>query len=145
VIRSELKYRAGARYKKVVATLVDDGWKNPAVTGEYKTADYKKGDAVYRLPEPVKTSLSGSAAKDRKNAEDRAYEEFLKLGAGGFEGGFTTFLNPFVEPGSRVKLVDNDHPERTGYAVAAKVTHELSPDGGGRTTPEVYGVAEGFS
>lgn len=144
VIKSSLTWKATGRYKKVVCTLVDGGWEHPAATGEFATPDFKEGDAVLKVG-PFTAGLSGDAGKDRDNAKKRAYEEFLKAGAGGFEGSFDAFLNPFVIPGATIRLVDNDHPERAGYAVVAKNTFKFSPEGGGRMTVEVSSIAEGVA
>lgn len=48
----------------------------------------------------------------------------------GFQGGFTTFLEPTIEHSDRIDYIDNKHPEKNGRYLIKRVITTFGVDGG---------------
>jgi hypothetical protein len=51
----------------------------------------------------------------------------------GYEGSFTGWLIPFVEPGDAVKIIDTDYPAKEGTYYVTGTEVSFSKEGGKRT------------
>lgn len=115
--KSDLKYK-DARQRKFIATV-----EGTDVRG--KTVKATKG-----MPGGDKFTIRLPGVSDKATLERRADEELKIRAYSGYEGNFTTWLVPRIEPTDIVELRDADYEYKTGkYYVVAVVT--TFAEGGG--------------
>lgn len=111
VEKSDLKWKKAdeRRYFVEVEGIQPDGKRVTVTTGR------QGGD---------KRCVKVYGVTDRASLLRRAEEELATIVYTGFEGSFTGWLIPYVEPAYRIELNDSDYPEKTGqyYVVATETT-----------------------
>jgi len=119
--RSDLRYREAGKQKLIVAVEGTDA--------KGRTVKVTRG-----TPGGDKFTLKLPGVSDRTTLERRAEEELHIRDYTGYEGSFTGWLVPRIEPADVVELRDADHEYRTGkyYVVAVETT--FSAEGGSRKT-----------
>lgn len=117
--KSDLKYK-DARQRKFVATVegTDDKGKTIKVT---------KG-----TPGGDKFTIKLPGVSDRDTLERRADEELKIRAYSGYEGNFTGWLVPRIEPTDIVELRDADYEFKTGKYYVVAVETAFSSAGGSR-------------
>jgi hypothetical protein len=70
---------------------------------------------------------------DEKSMKNRAIQEYNAFAYNGYEGNFTGWLVPFVEPGYKIRLRDSNYPYKDGDYYVVSVETKLSSSGGSRT------------
>lgn len=117
--KSDLKYK-DARQRKFVATI-------EGTDSRGKTVKVTKG-----TPGGDKFTLKLPGVSDRATLERRADEELKIRAYSGYEGSFTGWLRPRVEPTDLVELRDAEYEYKTGsyYVVAVETT--FASGGGSR-------------
>jgi hypothetical protein len=73
-----------------------------------------------------------SVVSDKKKLEAMANAELEKLKYDGFDGDITSFLIPFSTRGMKAKLLDNEHPNRSGNYFIKKVVTTFDTGGARR-------------
>ncbi len=75
-----------------------------------------------------KRSIKIYGVTDKESLKKRAEEELKQIVYTGFEGDFTGWLLPYVEPTYKVELRDSDYPEKNGvyYVLATDTTFSQS-------------------
>lgn len=109
--KSELRYK-DARQRKFVATI-------EGTDSRGKTVKVTKG-----TPGGDRFTLRLPGVSDRATLERRADEELKLRAYSGYEGSFTGWLVPRIEPTDLVELRDADYEYKTGryYVVAVETT-----------------------
>ena len=69
---------------------------------------------------------------DPSSMREIAKNELQKYSAPGYEGSFTTWLIPRVEPTDSIRIKDEDYPEKTAWYYCVSVTTTISSSGGVR-------------
>lgn len=80
-----------------------------------------------------KRSVKVYGVTDKASLRARAKEELTRLVYTGYEGSIAGWLTPWCEPTMRVRLRDEEHPERDGDYYCLGTETEFSPSGGKRT------------
>ncbi len=117
--KSALKYR-DARRRKLQVTIEGTG------------ADGKTIKVVKGTPGGDKFNLKIPGVSDINTLEKRAAEELKIKSYTGYEGDFTGWLIPKVEPADVVELRDKDYQQKTGTYYVVSVETEFSSSGGSR-------------
>jgi hypothetical protein len=95
------------------------------------TSDGKKENQQYGNPGGIKISkvISSTNPVEMKRA---AESEYVLWAYDGYEGDFTGWLIPYVEPSYKITLRDSEYPEKNGnyYVVATETS--FSSSGGER-------------
>lgn len=94
--------------------------------------DGTKKSFKYGQPGGDKKSIELGSVSDA-SAKTRAEQEFTLFSYDGYEGTFTAWLRPYCEPGYKVRLIDNDYPEKTGNYYVVAVQTKIGESGGERT------------
>lgn len=116
---SNLKYRK-ASDKKVEVTVK---MTNAAGKSFEETAGAPGGKSIKKTVSGVNPSQLKTLAKNEHNLW--CYD--------GYEGSFTGWLIPYVEPGDAVKIVDEDYPNKQGIYYVTGTEISFSKEGGKRT------------
>lgn len=116
---SNLKYRK-ASDKKVEVTV------------ELTDAEGKKSEVKYGAEggKNIKRVGHGMTKAEAKKIAENVYNLWCY---DGYEGSFTGWLVPFVEPGDAVRLRDADYPNKEGVYYVTGTEISFSKDGGKRT------------
>ena len=116
---SNLKYRK-ASDKKVEVTV------------ELTDAEGKKSEVKYGAEggKNIKRVGHGMTKAEAKKIAENEYNLWCY---DGYEGSFTGWLVPFVEPGDAVRLRDADYPNKEGVYYVTGTEISFSKDGGKRT------------
>lgn len=117
--KSELKYK-DARKRKFIATVEGTDAKG-------KTVKVTKG-----TPGGDKFTLKLPGVSDRATLERRAEEELNIRAYSGYEGSFTGWLLPRIEPTDVVELRDADYEYKTGKYYVVAVATTFAAGGGSR-------------
>lgn len=117
--KSELKYK-DARQRKFLATVEGTDAKG-------KTIKVIKG-----TPGGDKFTLRLPGVSDRATLERRAEEELKIRAYAGYEGSFTGWLLPQIEPTDQVVLRDADYAFKTGTYYTVAVETSFGASGGSR-------------
>lgn len=117
--KSELKYK-DARKRKFIATVEGTDAKG-------KTVKVTKG-----TPGGDKFTLKLPGVSDRATLERRAEEELKIRAYSGYEGSFTGWLLPRIEPTDVVELRDADYEYKTGKYYVVAVATTFAAGGGSR-------------
>jgi hypothetical protein len=70
---------------------------------------------------------------DEKSMKNRAIQEYNAFAYDGYEGNFTGWLIPFVEPGYKIRLKDSNYPYKDGDYYVISVETKFGSSGGART------------
>ena len=116
---SNLKYRKAAD-KKVEVTVK---MTNSAGKSFEKTAGASGGRSIKKVVSGVSETQLATLAKNEHNLW--CYD--------GYEGSFTGWLVPYVEPGDAVKILDSDYKEKEGTYYVTGTEISFSKEGGKRT------------
>jgi hypothetical protein len=120
----------------------------------YKTADQRKyllevesvaadGSRITTTvgkPGGDKRSVKVFGITDIASLKKRAEEELKLVAYAGYEGNFTAWLWPHVEPGYKVRILDNEYLERTGNYYVVAVDTKFSSSGAERTITLGYKI-----
>lgn len=117
--KSELKYR-DARERKFLATF-------EGTDAEGKTVKVTRG-----TPGGDRFTMKLPGVSDRATLERRAEEELRTRVYSGYEGSFTGWLVPQVEPTDLVVLRDDDYAFKTGTYYVLAVETSFGSEGGSR-------------
>lgn len=117
--KSELKYK-DARKRKFIATIEGTDAKG-------KTVKVTKG-----TPGGDKFTLKLPGVSDKATLERRAEEELKIRAYSGYEGNFTGWLLPRIEPTDVVELRDADYEYKTGKYYVVAVATTFAAGGGSR-------------
>lgn len=117
--KSELKYK-DARQRKILATIEGTDAKG-------KTIKVTKG-----TPGGDKFTLKMPGVSDQTTLERRAEEELKIRAYSGYEGNFTGWLIPQIEPTDQVVLRDADYAFKNGTYYTVAVETSFSASGGSR-------------
>jgi len=117
--KSDLKYK-DARQRKFVATVEGTDAKG-------KTVKVTKG-----TPGGDKFTIKLPGVSDKAALERRAEEELKIRAYSGYEGNFTTWLVPRIEPTDIVELRDADYEYKTGQYYVVAVVTTFAASGGSR-------------
>jgi hypothetical protein len=116
--KSELKYVL-LKHKKIeveVNATLPDG----------KTRKY-----TYGVTGGTKRTVTLGTA-DTTSMKNRAEQEYNLFAYDGYEGNFTGWLLPFVEPAYKIRLQDGDYPQKNGNYYVVAVETKFSSSGGAR-------------
>lgn len=116
---SNLKYRK-ASDKKVEVTVK---MTNAAGKSFEETAGAPGGKSIKKTVSGVDPSQLKTLAKNEHNLW--CYD--------GYEGSFTGWLIPYVEPGDAVRIIDSDYPTKEGLYYVTGTEISFSKEGGKRT------------
>ena len=116
---SNLKYRK-ASDKKVEVTVK---MTNAAGKSFEKSAGAPGGKSIKKVVSGVSETQLATLAKNEHNLW--CYD--------GYEGSFTGWLIPYVQPGDAVKIVDEDYPNKQGVYYVTGTEINFSKEGGKRT------------
>jgi hypothetical protein len=94
--------------------------------------DGKQKKVSYGVTGGTKKAVALGSA-DEASMKSRAEQEYNLFAYDGYEGSFTGWLVPYVEPGYRATLRDRDYPEKEGTYYVVAVETKLSSAGGERT------------
>ena len=94
--------------------------------------DGKSKKITYGTPGGEKHEITLSSATE-SSMKSRAEQEYNLFAYDGYEGGFTGWLVPCVEPAYKIKLLDKDYPHKTGEYYVVAVETKFSRSGGSRT------------
>lgn len=116
---SSLKYRKASDKKVQVTVELTDA------EGKKKTVKYgsEGGKSIKRVGHGVSEAEAKKIAENEHNLW--CYD--------GYEGSFTGWLVPFVEPGDAVRLRDADYPAKEGVYYVTGTETSFSKEGGKRT------------
>ena len=117
--KSQLKYMLQRDKKievEVSATMIDG-----------KTKKIK-----YGTPGGTKREISIGTA-DEASMKSRAEQEWNLFAYDGYEGNFTGWLIPFVEPAYKIRIQDSSHAYKNGSYYVVAVETKFSSSGGERT------------
>lgn len=117
--KSELRYK-DARERKLIATVEGTDAKG-------KTVKVTKG-----TPGGDKFTIKLPGVSDKATLERRAEEELKIRAYSGYEGSFTGWLVPRIEPTDVVELRDADYEYKTGKYYVAAVATTFAAGGGSR-------------
>jgi hypothetical protein len=79
--------------------------------------------------ETIKKTVGSANAGDMKRVAESEYNLWVY---DGYEGGFTGWLIPYVEPGYKIQLRDSDYPYKSGDYYVIAVETSFSSSGGSR-------------
>jgi hypothetical protein len=82
-------------------------------------------------PGGTKKQISIGTANDT-SMQARAEQEWNLFAYDGYEGNFTGWLIPFVEPAYKISLNDSDYPVKSGNYYVVAVETKFSSSGGER-------------
>ena len=116
---SNLKYRKASDKKVEVTVKMTDA----AGNSYEKTAGAPGGKSIKKVVSGVSETQLATLAKNEHNLW--CYD--------GYEGSFTGWLIPYVQPGDAVKIVDEDYPEKQGIYYVTGTDISFSKEGGKRT------------
>lgn len=116
---SNLKYRKASDKKVEVTVKMTDA----AGNSYEKTAGAPGGKSIKKVVSGVSETQLATLAKNEHNLW--CYD--------GFEGSFTGWLIPYVQPGDAVKIIDTDYPEKQGVYYVTGTEISFSKEGGKRT------------
>lgn len=115
---SDLKYVV-AQDKRLEVTVERIGKDGKVVKEQYGTTG---GDSITLKRGTMAASSAAATAKT----------EWLRRMSDGYEGGITTYLIPFAQPGYSAEVVDEDYPYKDGTYYVTAVTTSFSASGGER-------------
>jgi hypothetical protein len=95
-------------------------------------ADGKKKKFTYGVPGGTKKTVELGTA-GQASMESRAKEEYNLFAYDGYEGNFTGWLIPSVEPAYKIRLQDADYPHKNGSYYVVSVETKFGRSGGMRT------------
>lgn len=116
---SNLKYRKKEDKKVEVTVKVT----NAKGMESKHTAGAPGGKSIQKIVSGVDPSQLKTLAENEHNLW--CYD--------GYEGSFTGWLIPYVEPGDAVKIIDTDYPEKQGVYYVTGTEISFSKEGGKRT------------
>jgi hypothetical protein len=105
--------------------------KNIEVVVEATGADGKKREVTAGTTGGDKITIKGGGLSEA-SMKELADAEFRRQVYDGYDGDFTTWLIPSVEPGDSVELVDEDFKYKTGWYYCKSVTTTFNNSGGVR-------------
>lgn len=117
--KSDLKYK-DARQRKFIATVEGTDAKG-------KTVKVTKG-----TPGGDKFTIKLPGVSDKATLEKRAEEELKIRAYSGYEGNFTTWLIPRIEPTDLAELRDADYEYKAGFYYTVSVETTFASGGGSR-------------
>jgi hypothetical protein len=94
--------------------------------------DGKKKKVTYGTPGGTKKSIELGSA-DAASMKNRAEQEYNLFAYDGYEGNFTGWLVPTVEPGFKIRLLDSDYPHKNGDYYVVAVDTKFGSSGASRT------------
>jgi hypothetical protein len=94
--------------------------------------DGTKKKITYGTPGGTKKSVELGTA-DAASMKNRAEQEYNLFAYDGYEGNFSGWLIPVVEPGFKIRLQDSDYPHKNGDYYVVAVDTKFSSSGGVRT------------
>lgn len=85
-----------------------------------------------------KSKVVKTLFQDEINMKSALNDLMLNKTSSGFEGKLTCFLEPFIEPGMTVQIIDTKNPERNGRYFVDAVNGSFSTNGGRQTVSVGY-------
>lgn len=113
---ASLDYTKSRQVKGVDVTLYDTEAKTAAAHGSHREEGFEEGDYVVNINE-------GANSPTQEQAEEMAYVEYVKLLQSGLTGSFTMVGNPFIQPGSRVAIINPKIDDTPRHATITTVNH----------------------
>ena len=106
--------------------------KKVEVTVELTNAEGDKTEVKYGAPggKTIKRVGHGISKVEAKKIAENEYNLWCY---DGYEGSFTGWLVPYVEPGDAVKILDSDYPTKQGAYYVTGTEISFSKEGGKRT------------
>ncbi|NDC42214.1 MAG: hypothetical protein EBZ77_11815 [Chitinophagia bacterium] len=130
-----VSYRAG--YNVVDTTSLRPKMAAPVPVRVQYTKRLRGGGYIGGLSNLPGGGISGyqrhlNQLEQNSTLQQLANEKAIRLGYSGYEGTLSTFLEPFVAPGYRARLVHNDYPERDGEYLVEGVETRFGQNGARR-------------